>query len=222
VGEQAQTKLRGVADIAFLIDCSASMQPCIDQLKASVGDFCQQLSSGNPVAWRARAVGFRDREVDGSEWVVGEDHKLVETEADLRHQLEAFSALGGGDAPESGLDALWIVAHETDWRPLGQAHRLIVLLTDAPPKNPMNAATVSPGQPNDVYAVGQYLAEQHIKVLLWAPQCAEWDLTGKVPGSQLNNVAAGGDVYDGLRNVKFPEVYKTIAKTVSVPVSGRQ
>lgn len=217
--DQQGPKVKGVADIVFLVDSTGSMRPCIDQLRASIAQFCEQLSSGNQaVDWRARVVGFRDRDADGERWIIGQGHPFVSTASELQTQLTVLQPEGGGDDPESGLDALWVVAHETPWRPLGAAHRTIVVLTDQPPKPSMHPETVPADQPNDVYAVGQYLAEQHIKVLIWAPNCSEWDLLGKVPGSQFNDVARGGDTYEGLRNVQFPEVYQTIARTVSTPL----
>lgn len=217
---QQQAKVKGVADIVFLVDTTGSMKPCIDQLKKSIAQFCQKLSSGNQaVDWRARVVGFRDREADGSQWIVGTDHTFVSTASELEDQLNVLSAEGGGDDPESGLDALWVVAHDTQWRQLGYAHRVIVVLTDQPPKNPMHPATVPSGQANDVLAVCEYLATNRIKVLVWAPYCEEWDLVGKIPRSQFNDVAKDTDTYEGLRNVQFPEVYETIARTVSTPLS---
>lgn len=221
--DQSGVKIRGVADIVFLVDSTGSMKPCIDQLKSSIGEFCRQLSSGNQaVDWRARVVGFRDRDEDGADWMVGEQSAMIATEAELGQQLEALVASGGGDDPESGLDALLVAGRDTPWRPIGTAHRLVVVLTDQPPKPTLHADTVPSGEANDVMAVGQFLASEHVKVLIWAPACHEWDLLGKIPGSQFHDVSAGGNVYAGLANVSFPDVYQSIARTVSTPAPAGQ
>ena len=56
----AKKKVRGVADIVFLIDVTGSMQPCIDALKNNIAAFVDALSksdanNSSPISdWRGR------------------------------------------------------------------------------------------------------------------------------------------------------------------------
>ncbi|MBA2244198.1 MAG: VWA domain-containing protein, partial [Gemmatimonadetes bacterium] len=112
--DQQQTKTRGVADIVFLIDVSGSMAPIIDALKRNIELFIDSLSSGegnnvSPVRdWRAKAVGYRDFEADAEPFI---DNPFVRDVTALKAQLAGLVAQGGGDEPESLLDALFRIAN---------------------------------------------------------------------------------------------------------------
>ena len=138
-------KTKGVVDIVFLLDVTGSMQPCIDALKNNIATFIDTLTikganNDNPVKhWRAKAVGYRDAKED-REWFA--DSPFVEDPAALKAQLSALKASGGGDEPESLLDALHRVATmaatgkaapaEADkWRYRSEAARVVVAFTDA-------------------------------------------------------------------------------------------
>ena len=114
---QTRAKTKGVADVVFLIDVSGSMAPIIDALRKNIEAFVDSLSSGGannaaPVRdWRGKVVGYRDIEAassEGIEWI--EDHPFVRDTAALKEQLASLRAQGGGDEPESLLDALYKVA----------------------------------------------------------------------------------------------------------------
>src|SRR4051812_37123874 len=110
---QEPAKTKGVVDIVFLLDITGSMQPCIDALKEHIKVFIRSLTTkdannSNPVRdWRAKAVGYRDAEVD-SDWYV--DNPFVRDPVQLTAQLAALEAKGGGDEPETLLDALYKVS----------------------------------------------------------------------------------------------------------------
>lgn len=138
-------KVRGVVDIVFLVDVTGSMQPCIDALKNHIGTFIDTLSvkdanHSNPIRdWRARVVGYRDHRDNPDNWL--EQHPFVADAAALRAQLSSLTASGGGDEPESLLDALYVVAKwpQSDrgasdvgkWRYRSEATRVVVVFTDA-------------------------------------------------------------------------------------------
>ena len=68
-------KVKGVADIVFLVDATGSMGKCIERLKTNISTFFDEMTSekgnGSPLKdWRAKVVGFRDFEEDGpSRWL---------------------------------------------------------------------------------------------------------------------------------------------------------
>lgn len=143
----AEAKAKGIVDLVFLLDVTGSMQPCIDALKANISLFIDALTLGDanharPIRdWRAKVVGYRDFE--DAERAPFEDNPFVRDPAALKAQLEALVAVGGGDEPESLLDALYLVATQEvsgdgpgveepgRWRHRHQATRMVVVFTDA-------------------------------------------------------------------------------------------
>ena len=143
----ARPKIKGVADIVFLLDATGSMQPSIDAVKRNIGTFVDKLESPDENAtlpvkdWRAAVWEFRDVRADGGRWLVR--HPFVRSAGELRGQLGGVVASGGGDEPESLLDALYAVAkmdaspRDTNegepgrWRARGVATRVVVVFTDA-------------------------------------------------------------------------------------------
>lgn len=138
-------KTKGVVDIVFLLDVTGSMQSCIDALKNNISVFIDTLTTKganneSPVKhWRAKAVGYRDFRTDHESFV---DAPFVEDPAELKGQLGRLKAEGGGDEPESLLDALHRIATmpaaskgsvpEADkWRYRSEAARVVVAFTDA-------------------------------------------------------------------------------------------
>ena len=110
----SERRVKGVVDIAFLIDATGSMRPCIEGVKNNIETFVTALTVGDantPPAvrdWRAKVVGYRDFEVDGANAFI--DNPFVNTAAELHAQLAALTAEGGGDGPKSLLEALYRMA----------------------------------------------------------------------------------------------------------------
>ena len=109
--------------------------------------------------WRAKVVGFRDYEYDGAaDWLV--DNPFTRDIGELQRQLDALEATGGGDAPESLLDAMYTVisAPKSErgaedpwmWRERHEAKRAVVIFTDAPFKPVMVAPPCRNGTVEDV------------------------------------------------------------------------
>ena len=126
-------------DIVFCIDCSGSMGPVIDLVKEKVRKFPIDLKDALATKekqvheLRIRVVAFRDLESDSDALEVSEFF-MVEPSTDSAN-FESFvsrlGASGGGDEPESGLEAL-AIAMGSDWTDKGDRQRhLIVMFTDA-------------------------------------------------------------------------------------------
>lgn len=145
MSSQQQPKAKGIVDIVFVIDVSGSMQPCIDALKENIASFIDFLTTRDannscPVQdWRARAVGYRDFNFDTVPFI---DNPFVRTPAELKAQLAMMTAEGGGDEPESALDAIYKVTTMSQsekgaaeepfkWRYRSSAARVVILFTDA-------------------------------------------------------------------------------------------
>jgi len=148
-------KTKGVVDMVFLIDATGSMQHCINALKNNINTFVKSLgeSRGNePIVkdWRAMVFGFRDVEDDPQSAFVENDFITDITE--FERQLSRLKASGGGDEPESLLDALYKVAtmgetrkdeepQPRKWRYRSAAARVVIIFTDAPYKTNLQYPT---------------------------------------------------------------------------------
>ena len=125
------------ADIVFVIDATESMQPTIDMVKQTTLSFYDGLQDAlreqkrNLSMLRVKVIWFRDFYYDGSQ-AYGESKFF-----DLPEEKEAFydfvagiRADGGGDLPETSLEALTL-AMRSDFDQGGERRRhVIVLFTD--------------------------------------------------------------------------------------------
>lgn len=178
-------KVKGIVDIVVLMDISGSMQPCIDAVKSSVAAFVQTLESKDannesPIRdWRMKVCGYRDQTCD-AKWFV--DNPFVRDVASVQAQLAAsrMQASGGGDEPESLLDALYKIAkmeqsgiqdaeNPDRWRARGTCARAVVFFTDATFKTPMTLPEAAGGGVDDV--INAIMAS---KIILCG-FCPEWE-----------------------------------------------
>ena len=126
-------------DLVFCIDVTGSMTPVIDLVKDKVRKFPHDLKDALAAkdklinTFRIRVIAFRDFSND-SDSLVASDFFTVEPSTDLA-KFESFvnglAASGGGDEPESALEALG-VAQASNWTHEGDKQRhVIVMFTDA-------------------------------------------------------------------------------------------
>ena len=136
----------------FLLDATGSMGPCINAVKQNITKFVTTMTTPNPNGgavvkeWRAKVMGYRD--LDYTDCPPYVDNPFVTSVRDLETQLNALHADGGGDEPETLLEALYKLAampstapgeplRPDAWRPVGAARRFVVVFTDAPFKEPL-------------------------------------------------------------------------------------
>ena len=175
--------MKGIVDVVFLVDATGSMQGCIDILKLRIDDLFRKIVCPDSYGvmscvgdWRAKIVGFRDYEYDGPEkWFV--DNPFTRDAAELQRQLSALETIGGGDQPESLLDAIYKVAdmgataHGEEspncWRARHDAARLLFVFTDAPYKSKMVVPDLAGG---DIREVGHVCVANRIRMTVFAPR----------------------------------------------------
>jgi Ca-activated chloride channel family protein len=123
------------ADIVFVLDLTGSMQFAIDGIKLGIQTFATELEKSRIDA-RIGLIGFRDLEVDKEP--VNPLFVMTVQEKAFTKDYEAFKAEvgklranGGGDIPESSLQALALAAKQP-FRP--NASSVLLLITDAPQK----------------------------------------------------------------------------------------
>ena len=234
---QTRAKTKGVADVVFLIDVSGSMAPIIDALRKNIEAFVDSLSSGGannaaPVRdWRGKVVGYRDIEAassEGIEWI--EDHPFVRDTAALKEQLASLRAQGGGDEPESLLDALYKVAtmeatpknsqseDPNKWRYRSDAARVAVVFTDASFKETMSIPEAKGGSLQDVANV---VMANRIILSLFAPNFEGYDRLSQIDKSEWEVVEYEGlNAQEALQ--KFtgdPANFRTTLKQLAASVS---
>ncbi len=197
---QARPKTKGVADIVFLVDVSGSMSPCIDALRRNIEAFIDSLSQGDannaaPVRdWRGKVVGYRDIESaqsEGMPWIV--DNAFVRDAGALKAQLGTLQAGGGGDEPESLLDALYKVASMEavpkgsqsedpgKWRYRSDAARVVIVFTDASFKETMSIPEAKGGSLQDV---ANLVMANRIILSLFAPNFEGYDRLSQIDKSE--------------------------------------
>jgi len=175
-------KVKGVVDMVFLLDISGSMQPCIDGLKTNISTFiCFLVNPGaNESAvvkdWRIKVAGYRDAEEDGNQW--WQEFAFSKDVSEVVSNLAAMEAKGGGDEPESLLDALYKIASIPSaekgealdpgkWRHRHEAARCVIVFTDATFKSKMVIPEAAGGGFQDM---ANKIHESRIRLSVFCPQ----------------------------------------------------
>lgn len=125
-------------DIVFVIDATESMQPLIDKVKSLTLSFREELERGlernkrKIKNLRIRVIVFRDYYVDGK-YAMEESRFFIlpEEKQDFYNFVSKIRAGGGGDEPESGLEALALALRSDFVKDGDKKRHVIVLFTDA-------------------------------------------------------------------------------------------
>ena len=134
----AATAIDTNVDVVFVIDGTQSMQPLIDKVKELTisfrNDLEKELSKNQRriAKLRVKVIVFRDYYVD-AEYAMQETDffELPEENDAFTRYVSSIKSGGGGDEPESGLEAL-ALAMNSDFVQEGTKKRhIIVLFTDA-------------------------------------------------------------------------------------------
>jgi len=121
------------ADVMFVLDCTGSMQGEIDAIRDTIISFAEGIQAGG-VQIRVGLIEFRDRLINEEPRVLNfAGQPFTDVPAAFRQAVAALRAEGGGDDPESSLDALMLALRQP-FAP--DAQKVIVLVTDAPPHIP--------------------------------------------------------------------------------------
>lgn len=121
------------ADIMFVLDCTGSMQGEIDGIKDAIISFADSIKSDG-VRARVGLIQFRDRLIHEEHQVLTFNGEIFTSDpAIFRNEVAKLKASGGGDEPESSLDAILLALRQ----PFSNvASKVIVLVTDASPHIP--------------------------------------------------------------------------------------
>lgn len=121
------------ADIVFVLDCTESMKGELAAIKTTMAEFAESIDRQG-VRARVALVEYRDRLIDEETVVHRFAGQVFTNDPSLfSSTIEPVAAQGGGDEPESTLDAL-MTALGLPFRE--DSSKVLVLITDAPPHIP--------------------------------------------------------------------------------------
>jgi hypothetical protein len=224
----APRRLQYAVDIVFCIDVTGSMTPIIDAVKANALRFYNDVqtnltSKGKSVdELRVRVIAFRDLSVDDDGALLESSfYSLPEDQDAFAGFVDALQPQGGGDAPESGLEAV-ALAINSPWTSHGDRRRqVIVVWTDAP-AHPLNFAPVPPSLASSVPTSFSDLTDlwedpqgpvgaSSKRLILFAPDGPGWsDISASWENVVHHPSQAGG----GLSEVDYGTIVDSIGNSV--------
>lgn len=217
-----ERRVKGKMDIVICIDATGSMEPCIEELKNNLKNFIDSFNvhfgkTQITPDWRARIIYYRDLDVDSDAL---KEFPFVNTEEDLKRQIEQVKAEGGGDEPESALDALYTAIAKSEWRD-GVIHA-VILFTDAPSKKELHQSTVESGQDRSIATViNAFVADKYSKLFIYCPEADVYKELERIAGANVKYVGSIKDksVYEGLKNLDIQSLLEQLGKTLVISAS---
>jgi len=125
-------------DLIFVIDATGSMEPILSKVKENALSLYDRIVTGLRTARRTvkelriKVIVYRDFYVDTKAIETSEHFFVLPDEKQAYHDfINSIQPMGGGDEPESALEALYY-AMRSEWSKKYQKRRhIIVVLTDA-------------------------------------------------------------------------------------------
>ena len=215
-------------DITMCIDVTLSMQPVIDMVKENALNFDERLKAAltekekNVDKLRMKLIFFRDIYEDGLNDALMETDfiELPNEKETFREWLDTVTASGGGDLPETSLEAL-AAAMKSDWTREGDKRRhLIVMFTDdaAHPleKSASFGGEYPEGMPKDFSELvemweGQIMDDSAKRMLIFAPNKDPWPTIAETCDEVFMIESQAGK---GLVDKHWDEILKGIVNSV--------
>jgi len=202
--DPCSTTVAAPADVIFLFDTTGSMGGEISDAKANAISFANDLET-NGVDYRLGLIEFRDIAVDGTMGLV--NHGMTDTADGFRELVDPLSASGGGDYPESSIDAIKEAAVNLGLRE--DAAKIFILITDATPLLPPASGTrTSPEEALDL------MNRHNITFFSVSPSDTTYDDMVAETGGQWWNISTGGDftvILDSINDEIVLEARKPLA-----------
>lgn len=221
LGDTNQAKKKGVVDVIFLLDITGSMGPAIVEVGKNIANFIENLNPEIVKDWRVKVLSFGDLESDSPELSLNVSRPYTQDPQEIVNQIvecvELVKQCGGGDEPESSLDALYLAARDGFDKSWNDRTRTIVLFTDATPKK-ITKETLGVDT-NSIQLLSQQINDGHVYVHIFAPVHDDY-ITLKNNCSKYIKYTAinedGSDPVEALKNIDFAKVLETLGKSVSV------
>ncbi len=215
-------------DIVFCIDVTGSMDPIIDAVKTNALGFYDDVQANltekgkNVAQLRVRVIAFRDFDADGPAALEESPFfSLPEERAEFSDFVSGLVAQGGGDAPESGLEAV-ALAISSPWTTTGDRRRQVIVVWTDQPAHPLDPATVpadlSSRVPADFSALTDawedeqgLMGSSSKRLILFAPDGPGWSDISAVWENVVHNPSQAGG---GLSEVDYGTIIDSIGNSV--------
>lgn len=212
-------------DIVFCIDVTGSMTPIIDQVKANALGFYDDVQTNltekgkNVAQLRVRVIAFRDFVADGSAALAESPFFTLPAErGGFSEFVNGLIAQGGGDAPESGLDAV-ALAINSPWMTTGDRRRQVVVVWTDQPAHPLDPSVLpadfSARVPADFSALPDLwegpMGASAKRLILFAPDGPGWSDVSSVWENVVHHPSQAGG---GLSEVDYGTIIDSIGNSV--------
>lgn len=227
------TNLKYAVDIVLCVDATASMGPTLNNVKHSALSFPNRLAQemtakGRGISsLRLKVIAFRDYGDHADDAMSESPFFRVPGDLDqFEKTVRALRPDGGGDEPESGLEAL-ALALASEWETgLDKRRHVVVMFTDAsahPLGDPRQtaAATYPRSMPGSLEALFQQwgtgqsrnaLMENSAKrLLMFAPEAYPWT---DIADDWNNTIFFPSEAGEGLEEWEMDEIIATIANSL--------
>ena len=215
-------------DIVFCVDVTGSMTPILDAVKANALRFYGDVQSNlvnkgkNVDELRVRVVAFRDFAADGD--AAMQESPFFALPADQENFSGFVNGLvpeGGGDAPESGLEAVSL-AMSSPWTTRGDRRRQVIVVWTDQPAQPLSPEVLPPAYrdrvPRDFSALTDAwedaqgtLGSSSKRLILFAPDGPGWSDISSVWENVVHHPSQAGG---GLSDVDYGTIIDSIGNSV--------
>ncbi|MEN8259650.1 MAG: vWA domain-containing protein [Pseudomonadota bacterium] len=216
-----------LVDIVLCIDCTASMRPVIRDVKSQALQFHSKIIARMAEKekkidqLRMRVIAFKDFWADADPIVAMPDFIDMASDSDsFDGFVQPLEARGGGDDPESALEALALAIH-SPWQDAPQAkqRRIIVVWTDAP-AHPLEKAVDAPpdnypenmpGNLDELTDAWEAMPVSGRRLLLYAPDVEPWNEIGSTWEQTIHYPSEAGK---GLEEHDMDTILEAIANSI--------
>ncbi len=209
-------------DIVMCMDATGSMGGLLNAIKGKAEKFYSELQDAMldndkyTEKMQVRVVVFRDYYSDNKPMVESPFFLMPDKVSDYKRALKDAYADGGGDAPESGLEAL-ALSINSDWNTKGKHIRqIIVLWTDAdaialndPRRTSASKIPASVPANFDALAAQWGKMSKSARLVLFAPNTGYWQ---QINGSWANVMFIGNT--GAITNKDYAKAIEAIAKNI--------
>jgi hypothetical protein len=228
---QAPTATKGLryaVDIVFCVDVTGSMTPILDRVKDNALRFYDDVQTNltdkgkNVDELRVRVIAFRDFKADGPAALQESPfYSLPEEQTGFAGFVRGLVAEGGGDAPESGLEAV-ALAVNSSWTTGGDRRRQVIVVWTDSPAQPLTGepapAPYTEKVPKDFSALTDlWENEQGVmgasskRLIIFAPDGPGWTDISGVWENVVHHPSKAGE---GLSEVDYGTIVDSIANSV--------
>jgi hypothetical protein len=223
-GQEALRRV-GMLDLVFVIDVTGSMQPYIDQVKATVRAITEDLQKADDDS-RVKPniafglVAYRDHD-DASTSFVTQHFGLAPDSNTFLERISGLAANNGGDASEALYDGIHAALTATSFRDTA-AHKVLVVIADTDGHEPGDRQNPNGYDRNQMIALAREQGRS-ARIFGLTTNPAETDANRQLLWEQLTTMAEGtrGHCYPLSQASDLVERVKEILASESEEVDNR-